>query len=245
MKVLKELEILRHQSTGAKKDVCQYLLEFKGNYLDLKSEKIAAQFHTSTALCTRIAKEIGLNGFGELKFLLDMEKNEKLVLNQTKTAGIELYFEELIRNFRESLTTIDITKIKEVAQKIFKAKRIVIIYDAQNYLYAEMLRQLFQEEDLDFRLCDSYVYAKKQIGFCTKDDYIIILKFNNDYRNYNRLIKYVSQQKLNNCIITNHKIATTDLTTCIDIAQTTQFGIGRRLLITTIFDMIFNEYQKE
>ncbi len=234
MKVLKELEILRHDSTGAKKDVCQYLLEYQGDYLDLKSEKIATRFHTSTALCTRIAKEIGLNGFGELKFLLDLEKSEKLVLKQTKTAGIELYFEELIRNFQESLAVIEIKNIKKVAQMIRKAKRIVIIYDAQNYLYAEMLTQLFQEDDLDFRLCDSYVYAKKQLSFCTKNDCVIILKFNNEYQNYNRLIKLISKQTLNNCVITNHQIPITELTTCIDIAQTTQFGLGRRLLITTI-----------
>ncbi len=244
MKVLKELEVLEQHSSGAKKDLCKYLLEFDGDYLTLKSERIANEFHTSTALCTRIAKELGVHGFSELKFCLDLEKKKRDELKQQKSAGFERYRKELITNLDSAIAELDIRQIKKIAKQIQSASRVLVIYDSQNNLYAEMFAQIFYEDDIDIRLCNSYVYSKKQISFCQENDYIVMFKFNNKVSDFNKTIKRIEKANLHNCIIANHNLEMTNMTEYIDVATTAQFGIGRRLLITTIIDLIYNEYCK-
>lgn len=102
-------------------EMAKYLLNCD-DILNLTVNTLCDECYVSIAAPTRLSKKLGLNGFGELKFTIESERNK----TNSSQFSISEYQTQLNESLGSSLSMLSDEKLLEVVAYMCKAKKINI-----------------------------------------------------------------------------------------------------------------------
>ncbi len=105
--------------------LAQYLLDYKGDFHDLKIRKICDDIYVSIATATRLAKRLNLSGFNELRiYLMEERKTEKFLQNHNRDLTIDEYYSDIKESLSKTIYSIEPENVVDIAYRISKCEKI-------------------------------------------------------------------------------------------------------------------------
>lgn len=103
----------------------RYLLDYQGDFTDLKISKICDDLYISVASATRLAKRLDLDGFTSLKIYL-AEENVRNKTSMMKYHDItaQKYYDDIMKSLSVTLGEADNHTINEVSYHIKSCKKV-------------------------------------------------------------------------------------------------------------------------
>ena len=138
------LLIIEHEANdknGRNRDIAKYLLEYDGNYIDLKIADIVRDTFVSTAAVTRFAQNLGLSGFPELKIMLHNAIKVKKTYNNEGALILEKYVMDVNKSLDQTFKMLNYQDVIISANVIYNAKNIVMCCIGNNKLPANDFQQ--------------------------------------------------------------------------------------------------------
>lgn len=106
--------------------LANYLLEYDGDFNNLKIQHICDTLYISVASATRLAKKLDLSGFSELKIQLIQERSEnKISQNKYLDISTNKYYEDICTALSNTLEGVDINYIQKISFEMTKVKKVV------------------------------------------------------------------------------------------------------------------------
>ncbi len=135
MSIIKKMKEISEKKNISTSVLALYLLNYEGDILDLKIKPLCDAARVSYATPTRLAQQLGLNGFRELKYELIAYKDmrNKMVLNDG-ILDIDSYKYSLSASIDLCFKTISVLDINYIASQIIKKDRIKIYGVGQSHL---------------------------------------------------------------------------------------------------------------
>lgn len=168
----------------AERVVLDYLIENKTVLKNFNVEKIAEAAYTSPASVVRMCKKLGYNGFKDFKidFILANAKVEipenreykDVILSKEMNFGKSV-MENNIRILEETLKLHDATSLEKAAEKIMKARKILIFGKGSSYLVCKDLEMKLRRIN---KFCVAQGESHEQLvdaSFINHNDVIIFI----------------------------------------------------------------------
>ncbi len=105
--------------------LAQYLLDYTGDFHDLKIRKICDDIYVSIATATRLAKRLNLSGFNELRiYLMEERKTEKFLQNHNRDLTIDEYYSDIKESLSMTIYSIEPDNLVKIAYLIANCTKI-------------------------------------------------------------------------------------------------------------------------
>ncbi|MFV0289190.1 MAG: MurR/RpiR family transcriptional regulator [Mycoplasmatales bacterium] len=133
----KKLQNYETSSNKAFATLANFLLNYQADYKNLKIIQICNELYISNATPTRLAQNLGLSGFNELKILLENNKlQENLTAKQYENKDLLYYIQDISSSLKNSFALFSQEKINFIIQKIIAAQKIKIFAVGGSYISA-------------------------------------------------------------------------------------------------------------
>lgn len=105
--------------------LARYILDYDGDIADLKISKICDELYISIASATRLSKQLGLDGFSQLKIYLAEEKTQNKISNQKyKNISASKYIEDVMDSLHNTLANVNLETIDIISDEITQATKV-------------------------------------------------------------------------------------------------------------------------
>lgn len=122
--IIYQLEVVAKERNNQGK-LAQFLLDYKGDFNDLKIRMICDELYVSIATATRLAKRLNLNGFNELRiYLMQERQSEKYLKNHNKDLTVDEYYEDIKESLNKTIYSIEPNNLIKISQKIAACENI-------------------------------------------------------------------------------------------------------------------------
>lgn len=239
-------EFAKHNNTRGQ--LCQFLLEYEGDYSELKTGPVGARFHASPAICTRLANDLGLNGFSELKYIMNEIAHDNNKNKEFKNSDITVYISKLKFDIQKVLKEINYEQVILTSFVLKKSRKIVMVFDPEYTIYATMLSQMLMDLNCDVRFCSSDSYVRNQMKNMNSQDVFIFIKFQSSDKMYRQYIRFANENLIKCITISNCKLVHAQKSFNFIMNESNHksavVGLSRRLFYITLFDLLVVEFNK-
>lgn len=105
--------------------LAKYLLEYEGDLTKVRIKQICNEIFVSVSAATRLAQNLGLNGFNELKFTLQEEKNcLTREMGKISNPDLEVHCNEITDCLKQAFIKLDEQTIIECAKELDQHTKI-------------------------------------------------------------------------------------------------------------------------
>ena len=134
--IILDLERMASGDNEINREIAIYLLNYKGDYKNLKISDIVRDTFVSTAAVTRLAQTLGLTGFPELKIILSQNIEVKKKYNHADIEVFEKYVSDINIALTNTFEYLDYEKIIVASNILYNSKTISLLSIGNNTLQA-------------------------------------------------------------------------------------------------------------
>lgn len=169
------------QLTSTEAKLAQYILEHYEEVLYYNVSELAKHAHVSDATVVRFCKSVGYRGFTDFKMnaardLVPVERQFDPILERgddTETVCRKVFTSE-INVLNRTLLGLDMAVMRRVAERIYKAKRLIFFGTGGSHIVAKDAQHKFLKigvmalahDDIDLQLMSSALVTKGDVAIC-------------------------------------------------------------------------------
>lgn len=117
--IFNQLVELKKSGNKTERKISQYLLEYEGEYRDMKLVAIAKATYTSNSSIVRYAKKLNLRGFPELKLELHNQAQFYLGSDNNQDEQVDdMHFNSIVNAFEKTRSITDNVQVDELINSI-------------------------------------------------------------------------------------------------------------------------------
>ncbi len=234
--------------------VAKYILDIK-DITSVTVNDIVSNCNVTNPTPTRLAQKLGLNGFAQLKVLLELENNKELERKENiLSSGLEDYKKSIYKTFDLIFGCIVEEQLIELSNSINKSDKVICITEGTtNYLIEEFcfnLRRLGKNAYCPVEQHDKYITIEN----LTEKSLIIFITLSGTTKS---TLSFINQSRKINCkkyiLTAKKKFDLREKEEVIKINSDELFrqigSMNTRLAITALFDIIYlnivkSDYEK-
>lgn len=196
-------QVLNKEKKGSSDYViAEYLIHHLSESANITTDSLAEACHVSKASISRFCRNIGLNDFFELRYLLSnyyVEIDNKFKL-QTKTKDFVTNYVDDLKIKSNLLTMINRNQLKELVDDLEKYKKVVLMGHMQSGHIAKILQEDLSSLHKIVEFSDDFLVQKEIL--LNENEETLIIAFSTTGLIFQRILPRHSFAKQNK----NHKI---------------------------------------
>lgn len=241
-----EQKSLQNNNEGC---LARAMLDYEGDYRNLKIREIVEIAHVSNSTATRLAQSLGLVGFKELCYDLAIENDN--IINQSKiyyNDVIDSYMMEFNAALINSSKLIDYNLIIELAKKIVNSKYVLLLSIGSTQLRA--MDFSYKLRKLGIVAISTSDYHQQEMEAKTSDEDVVALtlSYSGMTEEVIKMAKYAYESGASCYSITSNDSKLNEISKVLNVGtcepQSRVFSITAVSTLTFILDLIFLEIIK-
>ncbi len=244
------MNLIPKLETIAKEDknmgiLANYLLNYNGDFNDLKIKNICDELYISIASATRLAKKLGFNGFSDLKVELIKERSSNhLFENQYLELSSLKYFEDINMALSKTLSKVDMNYIRQIVNEILKAKKVVFFAAGGSYISLLDFAYKLQRIKIETSLYNDYHMQHVEAINSDSNTFGIGLSYSGLTDEVIKPLKQLNNNKAKTLLITsNSELNNIEYDYILNITHSQNslrtYSISCRISVLSILDLIY------
>ncbi|MGL5021465.1 MAG: MurR/RpiR family transcriptional regulator [Mycoplasmatales bacterium] len=243
--IILNLQKIAREKKDNQSKLAKYLLEYQGDISKLKIQEIADILFISPPAGSRLAKQLNLSGFSELKIYLEEEKkeqkNEKMMISSLK---IENYCSELETTIENTLKNINEENIITIGIMIRYCEKVDLYgVGASSFVLQDLFYKLTRVNVRTTSFSDHHLQIPQ--AFNSNENTIsIAMSYSGETKEILKCLKIAKKKGATTVLITkqnNKKYDYIDFLIHINAIETSycDVNIFSRIGALTVFDLIY------
>ncbi len=178
MNILEKINNNISNFTVGERLVADYVTKYPVDVIRYSAEALAERCNTSRSNVVRLCKKLGYNGFSEFKYEMNRYMNTPHASAKTPASAdsenLHSVYKKYLNCFGQLETLYNSTQLKEIAETILNAKRIIILGHYHSFFSAQQLAFRLNRCRIDAHALNDLNSMEALGEILTREDAVII-----------------------------------------------------------------------